>query len=141
MVVIASVRYAYSSGTVGTTNWVQLNPVGGNGVSLSGGYLTGITPTGNVNGVPFFTNSPSSPPSGMPAECTEFDVFDSSGSTMQLGVGQTSGAVQMVTTIPPGGPAFPIKTGISKGSLIWIRAMDTQATGGEFLALFRHGRR
>lgn len=127
MVVIASVRLSYSGTNVTTGAWVQLQPVGGDGGSLSGG-LTGRSGT-------------SSGPYAMPGECTEFDVFDSSGSTLEMGTGQTSGSVSRVCVIPPGGPAYPIKTQISKGALTWLRAIDQPATGGELVVLFKHGRR
>ena len=141
MQIIAQSLWNYATGGNGpvySSGWVQLNPVGAGGVSLSGGYLTGITPTGE--GAPI--NSPSAAAYAMPAECTEFDVFDSSGATMYLGVGGTSGTVQQICIIPPGGPSYPIKTGISKGSLLWIKAAAsaTPATGGEQLIMFRHGR-
>lgn len=143
MVIVAQVAYQYAAGSVTSGTWVQLQPVAGNGGSLSGGYLTGITPTGSaggVGGLPNNTTSPSSGPYAMPAECTEFDVFDSSGATVLLGVGATASAVSQIAIIPPGGPAYPVKTGISKGSLTWVKTLNTSATGGELLIMFKHGR-
>lgn len=139
MVIVAQVQFSYATTNVTSGAWVQLQPLAGNGATLSGGYLTGITPTGGVNS-PAAT-SPSSGPYAMPAEVTEFDVFDSSGQTLLFGVGTSSGSVQQIAIIPPGGPSYPLKNGISKGQGIWLKASGATATGGQFLGTFRHGRR
>jgi len=55
-------------------------------------------------------------------------VFDSSGQTLQLGLGTSGNEVQMLI-IPPGGGDFPLT--ISAGSRVSIRAVSASATSGE----------
>jgi|ERR1035437_7413298 hypothetical protein len=121
MVTIASVNFSYapSGNNVTTGVWVQLQPVDGAGVSLSG----------------------ASPAYSMPAECVALDAFDSSGATMELGIGTVSGSVKHIAFLPPGGFSDQMKIGISKGMCMWIRSTDITATGGSFVANLYHGRK
>lgn len=119
MVIVSTVRLNYASTNVGLSTWVQLQPVDGAGNSLSG----------------------AAPAYSMPAEVSEFDVFDSSGSTIEVGTGPAVSSVNRIALIPPGGPAYPVKTILSKGALTWVRAIDVAATGGELVVDFKHGRK
>jgi hypothetical protein len=64
----------------------------------------------------------------MPYASNSLNIFDSSGQTMQLGVGQP-GFEQQLIIIPPGGTE--VKVGISGGQRVVIRAISGTANGGE----------
>lgn len=55
-------------------------------------------------------------------------IFDSSGQTMQLGVG-ASGSEAQALIIPPGGGCFPLS--INAGSRVSLRAITGTASTGE----------
>ena len=64
----------------------------------------------------------------MPYTVQSITVFDSSGQTLLLGVGQSGSEVAQIL-IPPGGGTFPL--GITAGSRVSIKALSANATTGE----------
>lgn len=65
-------------------------------------------------------------------DVSEIEIFDSSGSTLQLAYGPVSGEVVLPFDIMPGGNA-PRRVLLNKGMRLSIRAIDADATSGEFV--------
>lgn len=70
-----------------------------------------------------------------PADITAVEIFDSSGQTLELGVGPAAGEVRKFLVFPGGnGKVRPVE--IPSGSRIAIRAISADADAGEFTANF-----
>jgi hypothetical protein len=59
-------------------------------------------------------------------------VFDSSGETMELGIGPES-SEQRALLIPPGGFSGPVPLAMPVGTRVSIRAVSTGVTAGELI--------
>lgn len=63
------------------------------------------------------------------AQVNEVEIFDSSGQTMELGVGGVGSEVRQIIIFPGGNGRVPLK--IASGSRVSIRAISGTASGGE----------
>lgn len=80
-----------------------------------------------------------------PADVSMFQVFDSSGSLMSIGVGDgTALGTKDIATIAPGG-SFEFPQIISKGSSVWIRnaiSGETNTNASTYINVnYFHGRK
>lgn len=66
--------------------------------------------------------------SSAPAQLESATIFDSSGQTLQLGVGAAGHEIAQML-IPPGGGSFPLSIGA--GSRVVIQAVSGTASSGE----------
>lgn len=67
--------------------------------------------------------------------CSAIEIFDSSGSMIQLGIGAAGSEVTKYT-IPPGGSVIFLPMEIAKGSRISLKALDADATTGRLIINF-----
>ena len=75
----------------------------------------------------------SSSAAGLPSAATALEIFDSSGSTMELAVGAAGQQKSLGFLIPPGGDTIMVPCTLAKGALLWARAKDANATTGELI--------
>ncbi len=105
---IMLVRNVYSSTNVTTSAYVPL---------VIGGFNVGGSSTTYAT---------------TPANTCRMQIFDSSGSTLVLATG-ASGSQTDQFFIAPGGLTMTVDILIPKGSLLWLKAVDQDATVGEFI--------
>ena len=116
MVIIATGRIDYTSASGSLTTWTAVPLLNGSGTTIANKQ--------------------------MPAECTNFNVFDSGGSNMYWGIGDgTSGGTKIVAIMPPGGSDSDTHNQLSKGCNVWVKAIDMAATAGFMSVDFYHGRK
>lgn len=90
-------------------------------------YVTSVrtlyspTPVGSVTPVAIVAS--------LPANCSEIDVFDSSGQTLELMIG-ASGSETRQRIIPPGGSGR-VPQWLPQGSRVSLRALSATASAGE----------
>jgi hypothetical protein len=70
------------------------------------------------------------------AACTAMEVFNPSGSTIQLATGLAGHEVALPYTVIPGGEATPIAIEIAKGTRLSAKAVDANMTSGYFTLNF-----
>jgi hypothetical protein len=66
----------------------------------------------------------------MPKACTAVEVYNPSGSTLQIAVGGAGSEVALPYTIIPGGETTPIPLEIAKGARVTLKAIDTTVSTG-----------
>jgi hypothetical protein len=66
--------------------------------------------------------------------CNAIEIFDSSGSILEIALGAAASEVAIPYNIPPGGSVIFLPIEIAKGSRISLRALDANATTGYFIA-------
>lgn len=65
--------------------------------------------------------------------CSAIEIFDSSGSIVEIAIGAAAAEVAIPYNIPPGGSVIFLPIEIAKGSRISLRALDVNATTGRLL--------
>lgn len=81
-------------------------------------------------------NSATSAQAKVPSGATAIEVFDSSGSTMELAVGASGAQLSLNFLIPPGGDTILVPVPLTGGALLWARAKDSSASTGELVLNF-----
>lgn len=71
--------------------------------------------------------------SSMDADTYELEIFDSSGSTLQLGLGAAGSETSIPFYIVPGGNANLISVSIPRGTRLAIKAIDATASTGQLV--------
>jgi len=70
----------------------------------------------------------------LPDNAEAVEIYDSSGSTLELGVGPSSAEVGILYIPPTGNGRIPLT--LNKGMRLAIRAVDAAATTGDFIINF-----
>lgn len=68
----------------------------------------------------------------LPSDVTQLEIFDSSGSVLELAYGPVGSEV-VFHRVTPGGNTLPVQTLLNKGMSIYIRAVDVDATTGQLV--------
>lgn len=69
--------------------------------------------------------------SALTADVSALEIFDSSGSLMEIGYGPDTSHVTVLVYIPPGGNTERVPAVLSKGMSLFIKAVDVSATTGQ----------
>lgn len=68
--------------------------------------------------------------------CSAIEVFNPSGSSIQIATGAAASEVALPMTILPGGTSGPVPFEISGGKRISLKAIDANVTSGLFVINF-----
>lgn len=69
--------------------------------------------------------------SSLTADVQELEIFDSSGSLMEIGYGASPSSVTVLCYIMPGGNTGRVTSLVNKGMQLYIKAVDVSATSGQ----------
>lgn len=137
-----SVIYGKTTGMGGGYVAVKVNPSGALTTETTGSVS--VTDFPRLNSVTLYRNAYSTTSvttgayveliASMPAAVKEVEIFDSSGETLVLAIGDSGSEINKIFVFPGGNGRVPLQ--IASGARLSIRAVSANATSGEFTANF-----
>lgn len=101
-----------------------------NGGLVAGGKDTKASARYDYSGASVVTSAYTQVIASLAADCSEVEIFDSSGQTLWLAVGAPASEVNKLLVIPGGNGKISQK--FTAGDRISLKAISADATGGEF---------